>query len=183
MPKWNLTATEYELQQFNLRMNDKGIPIDTGFCEKALVMAENAKNRRDSKIIEMTDGEVQAATQRDKLLKYICEIWGVDLPDMQKATLERRLNDENLPEELKEIIALRLESAANNTRKYQSFLNMVCQDGRVHGAIQFRGAFRTGRDAARLVQPQNMIKPGMKWEDIESGIDAIKKGYYDLVCG
>lgn len=181
MPKWNLTPFEKERQDFNLRMNDRGFAVDLDFCEKALVILGREKAERDDRTFDLTNGQVDAASKRDRLLKHLCEIWNVDLPDMQKATLERRLIDDNLPSVVKEIIRLRLESAATNTKKYQSFNDIACADGRVRGAIQHRGAFRTGRDAARLVQPQNMIRPSFKWPDIEMGIDAVKEGYYDLV--
>ena len=180
IPKWNLTENEYNLQQLDQRINDRGFAIDTDLCEKVVKMLSEEKQERDERTSELTLGEVSAATQRDKLLQYLCEIWGAYLPDMQKSTLERCLLDENLPDTVKELIVLRLDSAANNTKKYSKFLDIACADGRVRGTLQFRGAFRTGRHAARLVQPQNMVRPSLPWEEIEFGIDSIKGGYYDL---
>ena len=183
IPKWNLTEYEHAIQDFDLRMNDRGFAVDLDFCEKALVIVDKEKKKRDKRTSELTDGEVSAASRRDKLLKYLCEIWGAELPDMQKSTLERRLLNDNLPDIVKELIVLRLESAATNMKKYQSFIDVACADGRVRGTIQHRGAFRTGRDAARLVQPQNMMRPKLKWPDIEEGIGAVKNGWYDAARG
>ena len=180
IPKWNLTENEWELQQLDQRINDRGFAVDIDLCEKAVRMLESEKQKRDNRTSELTLGEVSAASRRDKLLKYLCDIWGAYLPDMQKSTLERCLLDESLPDTVKELIVLRLDSAANNTKKFQKFLDLSCADGRIRGTLQYRGAFRTGRHAARLVQPQNMIRPSLPWEDIEFGIEAIKGGYYDL---
>lgn len=180
IPKWNLTPFEAEIQNFDLAMNDRGINIDVDFCERAIEILDREKVARDGRTSELTDGEVSAASRRDKLLKYLCGIYGLDLPDMRKSTLERRLLDENLPDVVKELINLRLESAATNTKKYGVFRDIACADGRIRGTIQHRGAFRTGRAAARLVQPQNMARPKLKWPDIEEGIEAVKGGYYDM---
>jgi DNA polymerase len=46
---------------------------------------------------------------------------------------------------------------------------------------QFNGAARTGRDAHRLFQPGNMMRPTIPQSDIEIGIDAIKAGCADLI--
>lgn len=180
IPKWNLTENEYGFQQLDQRINDRGFAVDIDFCKKAVKILEAEKQERDERTFKLTFGEVSAATQRDKLLQYLCEICGAYLPDMQKSTLERCLLDENLPDTVKELIVLRLDSAANNTKKYSKFIDLACADERVRGTLQLRGAFRTGRHAARLVQPQNMVRPSLPWEEIEFGIDAVKGEYFDL---
>ena len=43
-----------------------------------------------------------------------------------------------------------------STKKYQTMINMRCDDGRVRGLLQFYGANRTGRWAGRGVQVQNL---------------------------
>ncbi|HBI8282959.1 TPA: DNA polymerase, partial [Escherichia coli] len=128
-----------------------------------------------------TDGEVQAATQRDALIKHIVESYGVELPDMQRSTLERRIADPDLPSAVKELLAIRLQASTTSTSKYKALMKGVSHDGRLRGTLQFCGASRTGRWAGRLFQPQNLPRPSLKQEQIDEGIEALKAGCADLL--
>ena len=44
------------------------------------------------------------------------------------------------PEDLAEVLSLRLQLAKSSVRKYQAMQNAVCADGRCHGMFQFYGA-------------------------------------------
>lgn len=129
----------------------------------------------------MTDGEVQAATQRDALIKHIVESYGVELPDMQRSTLERRMADPDLPSAVKELLAIRLQASTTSTSKYKSLMKGVSSDGRLRGTLQFCGASRTGRWAGRLFQPQNLPRPSLEQDQIDEGIEALKAGCADLL--
>ena len=129
----------------------------------------------------MTDGEVQAATQRDALIKHIVESYGVELPDIQRSTLERRMADPDLPSAVKELLAIRLQASTTSTSKYKSLMKGVSSDGRLRGTLQFCGASRTGRWAGRLFQPQNLPRPSLEQDQIDEGIEALKAGCADLL--
>ena len=181
LPRWN--DTEYEQQLFDLdrKINGRGFAVDLRLCEAAIAAVK--KEQAENKVLtsEATHGEVASATQRDKLLKYILNIHGVSLPDMQLSTLTRRLEDPDLPEPVKDLIRLRLASAGTSTTKYQVFLDATGEDGRLRGTIQFRGAKRTGRASGRIIQPQNYPNPLVdKWE-LAIGIDALKGEYADVI--
>ena len=60
------------------------------------------------------------------------------------------------PEDLQEILELRLQSAKSSVRKYEAMQNAACEDGRCRGMFQFYGANRTGRWSGKLVQLQNL---------------------------
>jgi hypothetical protein len=81
------------------------------------------------------------------------------LPDMQKGTLERRLNDENLPDAARELIAIRLEASSTSVAKYQALVNATSATGGCAARLEFCGAARTGRWSGRLFQPQNLPTP------------------------
>ncbi len=51
----------------------------------------------------------------------------------------------------------------------------MCQDGRVHGLLQFYDANRTGWWAGRLVQVQNLPRNSMP--DLEEARELVKQGY------
>lgn len=180
-PQWNYKGLQLELEQFDARVNARGICMDVDLARAAVRASEIAKKGLAKRTKTMTSDEVNAATQRDEMLKHILSTYGVDLPDMQKDTIERRIADESLPEELRELLRVRLQSTTTSVAKYTALLNGVSSDGRLRGTQQFRGAMRTGRTGHRLFQPGNMPRPDMKHTEIAWAIDLLKLDAVHLV--
>lgn len=180
MPTWNYRNEELALWHLDQRINDRGVAIDTQLVAGALTTLAHEKKQLDKQTQAQTQGEVQAATQRDALLKHILEAHGVSLPNLQKSTLERRLHDENLPQAVRNLIALRLQSATTSTSKFKALTKSMSQDGRLRGCLQFNGAMRTGRWAGRVFQPQNLPRPTHKQHEIDTAIDAIKNNVLEI---
>ncbi len=181
LPTWNYKGAELALWHLDQRINDRGVAIDMDLVKSAIDAVELAQKGLAERTLEMTDGQVASATKRDALLLHVLESYGVDLPDLQMATIERRIADPDLPPELKELLAIRLQASTTSTSKYKTLLKGTSADGRMRGTLQFNGAARTGRWAGRLVQFQNLPRPVLELEQIESGIDALKAGCADLV--
>lgn len=183
MPKWNYPNNTEELNLWFLdqRMNMEGVYVDTELAEKAIEAVDIAQSSLAQRTSEATGDEVTSATQRDKLLAYILKEHGVSLPDMRSDTLERRLSDPGLPDAVRDLIAIRLQASTSSVSKYKRLIKGVSSDGYLRGLTQFNGAARTGRDAHRLFQPGNMMRPTISQSDIEIGIDAIKAGCADLI--
>nr|WP_241030504.1 DNA polymerase I [Paraburkholderia sp. Ac-20347] len=199
MPKWNYPnrAGELGLWHRDQRINMRGIQMDLDLARAAVDATDRAKKELKQRTQEITDGEVQSATQRDRMLEYLLAEHGIDLPDLKKSTLERRIADPDLPDALRELLVIRLEATMTSTSKYQTLLRGVSSDGRLRGTQQFCGANRTGRVAHRLFQPGNMPRPDVglmarelgvekcgkaeKHRYTEMGIDALKSGCADLL--
>lgn len=181
LPKWNYQGAELALWHRDQQINDRGVCMDVQLARAAIEAVEQEQKRLAKRTQVMTDGEVQAATQRDAMLKHIVESYGVDLPDMQRSTLERRIADPDLPSAVKELLAIRLQASTTSTSKYKSLMKGISNDGRLRGTLQFCGASRTGRWAGRLFQPQNLPRPSLEQEQIDEGIEALKAGCADLL--
>jgi len=181
IPTWNYRGRELDLWRLDQRVNDFGFRIDRDLAVAAIEAVAQAQAGLADDVVERTFGEVGKATQRDRLLKFILEYYDVDLPDMTKSTLERRLNDPDLPRAVKELIAIRLEASMASTSKYKALLKSVSDDDRLRGTLQFCGASRTGRWSGRTFQPQNLFRPTLKNEVIEEGIETLKSGHADLI--
>ncbi|ENC2022837.1 DNA polymerase [Escherichia albertii] len=181
LPKWNYQGAELAHWHRDQRINDRGACMDVQLAHAAVEAVDQEQKRLAKRTQAMTGGEVQAATQRDAMLKHIVESYGVILPDMQKSTLERRIADPDLPPAVKELLAIRLQASMTSTSKYKTLIKGVSHDGRLRGTLQFCGASRTGRWAGRLFQPQNLSRPTLPQEQIDFGIDALKAGCADLL--
>jgi len=183
MPQWNYPNNRFELDlnRLDQRINDRGVQVDVELATAAIEAIGTAQVGLAKRTQTLTAGDVVSATQRDKMLAHLLEAFGVQLPDLRKSTLERRVNDPDLPFGLRELLAVRLQASTTSTAKYQTLLRGVSVDGRLRGILQFCGAFRTGRWAGRLFQPQNLPRPTHDQDEIDTGIEAIKTGTVDLV--
>lgn len=181
LPLWNYKGDELALWLLDQRINDRGVAVDLDLTDAAIRAVDRAQKILAARTAELTDGAVQAATQRDAMLKHLLSEYGVDLPDMQMATLERRMADPDLPLELRELLGIRLQASTTSTAKYRTLARGTSKDGRLRGTLQFNGASRTGRWAGRLFQPQNLPRPVLKQKQIDLGIDALKANCEDLL--
>lgn len=191
LPRWNYNIdaqrgnsgiTEHALWCLDQRINERGVFVDTHLADAAVAAVEHEQKRLSARTREMTDDEVQSTRQRDALLKHVLAEYGVELPDLRASTLELRVNDPDLPEPLRELLAIRLMASTSSTTKYKALQRGVSSDGRLRGTLQFCGASRTGRWAGRLFQPQNLPRvPRHLKKLIDTGIEAIKNDCVDLV--
>lgn len=181
LPRWNYKGFELELWHLDQKINERGVCVDVELSTAAVRACERAQKGYRADAVRMTDGAIESTTQRDKLLAHLLEAYGVLLPDLQISTLERRIDDPDLPVELRELLAVRLQASKSSASKYKRVLSGVSADGRVRGLMVFCGASRTGRWAGRLLQPQNLPRPTIKNDEIERGIEALKANCEDLV--
>jgi len=181
LPTWNYRGIELALWHLDQTINDRGVMVDTDLAHAAIRAVEREQKVLAARTSDITQGAVQAATQRDALLRHLVAAYGIDLPDMQQSTLERRMADPDLPVELRELLGIRLQASTTSTSKYKTLAKGVSSDGRLRGTLQFNGASRTGRWAGRLFQPQNLPRPVLNQEDIDQGIEAMKADCADLL--
>lgn len=180
LPAFNRTAKERELQVLDATINMRGIGVDVEFAEAAIATAERAKKDIDKQVFKLTDGRVVTAGQRDALIQFFFDKYGWQLKDMRKSELEKRMEDPDIPAEMKELIGLRLMGAKTSVQKYKRVVQGAV-DGRLRGCMQFRGASRTGRISGRTFQPQNLPRPLIKSQtEIEEIIEDTKLGILEI---
>lgn len=171
LPSWNYVGGELALWHLDQRINDRGIRVDADLAASAIRAVVRAQGKLSTRTEALTDGAVGSTSQRDVLLAHILQEYGVDLPDMQGSTLERRIQDPDLPSELKELLTVRLQASTTSPSKYNALLRGVSADGRMRGLLQFCGAARTGRWGGRYFQPQNLPRPDIsaiaEWYGLE----------------
>lgn len=187
LPQWNYRPGHPELALWHLdqHINDRGFAVDLELAKAALEATDVEKARLKAETAEATDGLVSSPSKRDDLLAFILAEYGVDLPDMRADTLRRRLEDPELPEGVKLLLAIRLEATKTSTAKYKALLNAVSADGRLRNTLQFAGAQRTARWAGRIFQPQNMPRPSPGFDEAmqEAVVALLKAGQLQEVVG
>jgi len=162
LPKWNCTKYEYELWRLDQRINDKGFMVDIDLAKKVIDAVEKEKINNKKLISELTNKKVGAATQIGKLLKFIKDNYKITMSDMTRGTVISYLEDEAIPDKVKELLRIRQKSAKISVKKYDVAIKSVTKNGRIKGTTQFCGGNRTARWGGRGIQPHNFTKPKFK---------------------
>lgn len=181
MPMWNYQGAELDLWHLDQKINDRGMYMDVELARAAVAAVAIAQTELASRTLSITEGEVESATKRDALLQHIVEMYGVVLPNLQKATVALRLEDDDLDPGLRELLEMRQQASASSTAKYTALLKAVSSDNRLRNTKQFNGASRTGRWAGRVFQPDNLPRPTLPQDVIDTGVKALKASCADLV--
>ena len=162
---------EYHLDQ---EINDRGIMIDQQMVAQALRIDELSKADLTARMQKRTglDNPNSVVQMKDYLTQN-----GMEVDSLGKKDVAAMIK--TAPEDLAEVLSLRLQLAKSSVRKYQAMQNAVCADGRCHGMFQFYGANRSGRWAGRLIQLQNL--PQNHMDDLEQARDLVKAGDYEMM--
>ena len=162
---------EYHLDQ---EINDRGIMIDQQMVAQALRIDELSKADLTVRMQKRTglDNPNSVVQMKDYLTQN-----GMEVDSLGKKDVAAMIK--TAPEDLAEVLSLRLQLAKSSVRKYQAMQNAVCADGRCHGMFQFYGANRSGRWAGRLIQLQNL--PQNHMDDLEQARDLVKASDYEMM--
>jgi DNA polymerase len=141
LPRWNDTAHELALWDLDQTINARGIGVDVEFATAA-VRATKAEQKRLADRTKLVanggdeNGEFELRpTQRDRLLAFLLVEHGVTLPDLKADTIERRLEDPELPEYVKELLRMRQSASKSSTSKYRRLLEQQVA-GRLYFLLQ-----------------------------------------------
>jgi DNA polymerase len=182
MPNWNYKGEELRTWQTDQEINGRGFAVDVPFVKAAVAALDEERKRLAGKAWDFTDGYLESATQRDKLLQYMCENNGVFLPDLKSSTIEEALKDDSIDDATKELLRLRLEASKASISKYSRLLSSVGVDSRLRGTLLYCGAGRTGRWAGRLFQPHNLPRLGSyEQSDVRAVIPVVTEGRADCI--
>jgi DNA polymerase len=147
-------AFDDQLYIADQEINDRGVLIDRQLVANAERFDTEYKAllARQAKTLTGLDNPNSPA----QLKRYLLETTGSEVETLNKKTLADLKDQLAEYPDAQELIELRQDMAKTSSKKYTAMLKCVCDDGRIHGLLQFYGAARTGRWAGRLVQVQNL---------------------------
>ena len=149
---------EQKLWELDQRINDRGVGIDAQLVSEAIDFDADFKGRVISHAKALTG--LPNPASGEQLKRWI---------EREEGFFPASITKDNLPElmmqvqkpEVKEMLHLKQLMSKTSVKKYEAMQRARCDDGRVHGLLQFYGANRTGRWAGRLVQVQNLPRNSM----------------------
>ena len=162
---------EYHLDQ---RINDRGVALDMELVEQAITMDRRSREELTEEMQKLTTLENPNSVQQ--MRQWLAEN-GMETETLGKKAVADLIK--TAPEEIRNVLTLRLQLAKSSVRKYQAMENAVCSDGRARGMFQFFGANRTGRWAGRLIQMQNL--PQNHLPDLTEARALVRSGDFEAV--
>lgn len=155
-----LNATERKVWLLDQKINFRGFKVDQELILSALELIDQETKALDFETYQITNGQVSTTNQRDAALKWLNE-QNVELPDLQKKTVENALLNNELSAKVKRFLEIRKAASKTSTAKFQAFKARSKSDSRVRDNLVYHGA-RTGRWAGAGVQPQNFPRGTIK---------------------
>lgn len=143
-----------ELYIADQEINDRGVMIHRRMVEMASLFDAQYKAGLLQQARELTGCENPNSPAQ--LKEWIHKVTEFSVASLNKGSLDELAGKLALFPQVTRMLELRKEMGKTSNKKYDAMLDCVCQDGRMHGLLQFYGAARTGRFAGRLVQLQNL---------------------------
>lgn len=169
LERFPVPQNEWENYWMDQNINDRGIRIDQQLVNNAI----KCQNVFHDQYLQTAKKLTGLANPNSPLqLKDWLHQQGVKTDSLSKASVTQLL--QTTTGKVHQVLALRQLLSKSSVKKYQAMQKAMCQDGRVHGLLQFYGANRTGRWAGRLVQVQNLPRNSMP--DLEEARELVKQG-------
>lgn len=160
LANWRLPPAEQRLWEIDQQINDHGIRVDLELVRAAHNMG---LMHRANLVLE---AQYITGLDNPNSVKQLVD-WLNDQPDfdpeedaevenLRKKTVEKILDRDNIDDVVRQVLKLRQQIAKSSLKKYDVLLRATCDDGYIHGTMQFYGAMRTGRWAGRMLQVQNL---------------------------
>ena len=167
-------ADEWQNYWLDQRINDTGIELDRTLVQNAICCNSHFKEFALQRAQEITG--LENPNSPIQMMGWLAA-QGVAMETLTKEEVAEKIKETT--GEVREALCLRLELARSSIKKYVAMENVVGQDGRARGLIQFYGANRTGRFAGRLIQVQNL--PQNHLEDLKEARELVRTGNFDAL--
>lgn len=173
LPRWGNSEFEDRVLELDQLINDRGFKVDVALAEAAIEAVEKHKAQLQEEAQRKYGGSL---TGKD-FLPILRELAPAHrIHNAQKSTLNDLLADDDLPDDARAIIEMRLGAASTASTKYNPLLLGRSSDDRRRGCLQYGGAKRTLRWAGKGFQPQNLARGYYHDEELDKGISALLKG-------
>lgn len=173
LPRWGNSEFEDRVLELDQLINDRGFKVDVALAEAAIEAVEKHKAQLQEEAQRKYGGSL---TGKD-FLPILRELAPAHrIHNAQKSTLNDLLSDDDLPDDARTIIEMRLGAASTASTKYNPLLLGRSSDDRRRGCLQYGGAKRTLRWAGKGFQPQNLARGYYHDEELDKGISALLKG-------
>lgn len=152
-----LSEDEQEVWRLDQVANDRGFCIDMRAVNIMLDKMQDMSVTELPKLALITDNAVSKPGQVKKIKEWVGSK-GVEIPNVQKETIDKLLTRGDLPEPVRAFFGVRQVFSGAAVKKYIKMKNSISPENRVRDTLVYCGAQRTGRWAGKRTQPHNLFK-------------------------
>ena len=156
----DLSDNELKLWILDQCINFRGVSIDLQSLMSCKAIVEQAGAKYTAELVQITGGDVQSASEIQKIINWLGECSGVHMDSLDADHVAEALKREDLPQDSRRVLEIRQSLGAASIKKLFAIDRRVSRDGRLKDLFAFCGADRTGRFAGRGPQPQNLPNSG-----------------------
>lgn len=177
---WNATqplpAREQRFFELDMEINARGFGVDVEGAEAVEELKQLAEVQIDYQVAVLTGGGVLAATEIAKIKEFAHNI-GTEVDDASKESLKKLVAREDIPADLRDLLALRLDASRAPKKSaaiLRAHVGRRLQHSTVwHGALSGRSTARGagGAQTLNVARP----RPGKSAELCEAFLDAAKR--------
>lgn len=154
----DLSSDELELWLLDQKINFSGVAIDIKSVNNCIAIVDQAVEKYQKAIPELTGGQVQTATQASAIKEWV-NAQGFNMPDCTSDSVDAMLDRDDLPADVRKVLWTRSMLGSASVKKLYALERQTCRDGRLRDIFAYYGA-ATGRWAGRGPQPQNLPNSG-----------------------
>ena len=140
--------------ELDLQINLRGVAVDLDLIDGALWCGTAVREDLTAEAVEISG--LDNPNSVVQLSKWLEKETGEAVADLRKDTVKDLLKTGVPSDKATRMLEIRQELGKTSNKKYTTMQTCVCPDSRIRGLMQFYGANRTGREAGRLVQVQNL---------------------------
>lgn len=179
LERYIVLDSEKELWDLDQEINDRGVAVDSDLIEMAIKCDEEFAEKNRVKAVRLTG--LNNPNSPKQIKDWVGDRLGHEVTSLTKDNIPllMREAEEVGAGEVIEMLKLRQLMGKTSVKKYQAMKEAKCDDGRVHGLLQFYGANRTGRWAGRLVQVQNL--PQNHLDDLDDARNFLRNGDFEAL--
>ncbi len=177
----DLSAHELAVWRADLRINMRGMQVNTKAVDDCIVIVEQAFAKYHAELRALTGGAVESSSEVAKIIAWL-HTRGVWVNELDEDTLSDWLQPgTSMPDDARRVMRIRQILAFGSVKKLYAFRAQTTAAGRLHDQYVYYGA-HTGLWNGRGVQPANLYKGIFsKPEQVARALSIIASGCLELV--
>lgn len=170
-----LSDDELKLWQCDQKINKRGVFVDEASIDVLIEAVDKYKEMIKLEFARLVNTPgFTSPDQRAMFIEHLAKVYGVNLKDTQKATVEKMMADPGLHPTALRLLQIQRCLAKKSVEKVVAFKNYICRDGRVRDILMHHGA-STGRWAGKGPQLHNTPRDSYKPEQFEQFMATVRQ--------
>lgn len=177
----DLIPLEQEIWHLNQTINWRGLRCDITTVKKIVEIMDVESKIKRQDLDRLTMGLITKPRAIKRIMRFL-ELEGVELPNLQKKTIEDALNGFGLSQDMRALLEITKALSLASTKKYQAFIHRSDEDGVIRDIVLYHGA-STGRDGGTGINPYNFprgLMPVDKARPYAMVENVVKREHADL---